>query len=220
MPSSPSEASNRLADPDNRILYDALTRQLERMRSMHYGYYAQFFSAIHIFTALILAQIALSLWAPMRALILALPFFVIYAGSFCAYLISYNLFARVYADALEKRINRMLGQDVLVAHRMEDIYIYSAASPKFVGIDLNAPATAISGITISYLIAGAVLVVIGAYRAVQLLPGLTLAFPLLKVYWPLLIVWGLLHLAYLLWYFLSASHQKRIKAIVDTAYNV
>ncbi len=96
---SPSEASDRLTDPDNRILYDALTRQLERMRSMHYGYYAQFFSAIHIFTALILAQIALSLWAPMRALILALPFFVIYAGSFCAYLISYNLFARVYADA-------------------------------------------------------------------------------------------------------------------------
>lgn len=203
-----------------RELFDTLSKQLERMRGMHYGYYSQFFNAIHIFTALILAIIAISLFPQTSALILVLPFFVVYAGSFCAYLITYNLFARVYATALEKKLNQMLGSEALVAHKMEDVFIYSTASPKFVGVDLANPASAISAITISYLIAGVVVVAVGAYRALQLLPLLQPKFPLLAIYWPLLIFWIAIHLAYLLWYFLTADHEKKITAIVNDAYSV
>jgi hypothetical protein len=203
-----------------REAIDILSKQLERMRSMHYGYYSQFFTAIHFFTVVILAMIALSLWPQMRALILALPFFVIYAGGSCAYLITYNLFARVYATALEKRLNQLLGADLLVAHMMEDVFIYKTASPKFVGIDLANPTSAISAITLSYLISGVVVTLIGVCRAGQLLPILTPKFPLLSFYWPLLIVWGALHLGYLLWYFLSASHEKKITRIVEDAYGL
>ncbi len=208
-------------DPQNRRdVFDTLNKQLERMRGMHYGYYSQFFHAIHIFTVLFIAIIALSLLPQLAALILVLPFLVIYAGAFCSYLITYNLFARVYATALEKRINAVLGEEILVAHKMEDVFIYRTASPKFVGVDLTTPSTAISFITVNYIITGLVLLAIGAYRAAQLLPSLTPKFALLSIYWPLLIVFGAGNLAYLLWYFLSASHEKRIKKIVNEAYGI
>lgn len=213
-------SNDELAQQHRREVLDILARQLERMRGMLYGYYSQFFQAIHLFTVLILAIVALSLLPQMRALILALPFFVIYAGSFCAYLITYNFFARIYAAALEQRINSILGEEVLVAHRMEDVFIYKPASPKFVAFDLTAPSTAISAITVSYTLAGIILIIIGAYRAVQLLPGLIPRCPLLKAYWPTLIVWGLLHLVYLLWYFLTAKQEKQIDKIVRDAYGL
>ncbi len=85
--------------------------QLERMRGMHYGYYVQFFQATHLFTVLTLANIALSLYPPFRAAILILPFFIVYAGFFCAYLLTYNLFARIYSTALEKKINQTVAAE-------------------------------------------------------------------------------------------------------------
>jgi len=115
-----TEHTEKLADTQFRVLQG----QLERMRGMHYGYYIQFFQAAHLFTVLTLLNIAVSLYHPLRAAIFVLPFFIVYAGFFCAYLLTYNLFARIYATALEKKINMILGGDFLVAHRMEDVYIY------------------------------------------------------------------------------------------------
>lgn len=195
-----------------------LEKQLERMRSMHYGYYNQFFQATHLFTVIVLLNLAVSLYPPFRAAIFVLPFFIVYAGFFTAYLLCYNLFARIYATALEKKINKLLGQRHLVAHEMEEVYFYRTPGLKFVALDLKQPWTMISASTASFTFGGVVLYLIGAYRAWQLLPELTPKFAPLHLFWPLLAVWTLGHLAYLLWFYLGGKPEKQIAAIVNEAY--
>jgi len=202
--------------PDTQLR--VLQAQLDRMRSMHYGYYVQFFQANHLFTVLALLDIAVSLSYPFRAAIFVLPFFIVYAGFFCAYLLTYNLFARIYATALEKKINALLGGDFLVAHRMEEAYIYHTPGPKFVALDLSQPWTAISASTISFTVGGVLVYVLAAYRAWQLLPTFAPHFPPLNLYWPLLALWTLGHLAWLVWFYIGGKPEKTIAAIVGAAY--
>ncbi len=195
-----------------------LQAQLDRMRSMHYGYYVQFFQANHLFTVLTLLNLALSLYPPFRAAIFVLPFFIVYAGFFCAYLLTYNLFARIYATALEKKINSLLGAELLVAHQMEEVYIYRTPGTKFVALDLSQPWTAISASTISFTVGGLLTYFLAAYRAWQLLPAFTPRFPPLGLYWPFLAAWTLGHLAWLVWFYIGGKPEKTIAAIVDDAY--
>jgi hypothetical protein len=197
-----------------------LEKQLERMRSMHYGYYVQFFQATHLFTVIALVDLALSLYPPFRAAIFVLPFFIVYGGFFTSYLLCYNLFARIYATALEKKINGLLGRCHLVAHEMEDVYFYRTPGPKFSALDLGQPWTMISASTISYTFGGVTLFALGAYRSWQLLPALAPHFPPLHLFWPLLAIWTLGHLCYLLWFYVGGKQEKRIAAIVNDAYDI
>ena len=209
-----TEQTEKLADTQFRVLQ----AQLERMRGMHYGYYIQFFQAAHLFTVLTLLNITVSLYHPFRAAIFVLPFFIVYAGFFCAYLLTYNLFARIYATALEKKINSLLGGDFLVAYRMEDVYIYQTPGPKFVALDLTRPYTFISASTLSFTVGGGLTYALAAFRAWQLLPELAPRYAPLGLYWPLLVVWTLGHLAYLIWFYVGGKPEKTIAAIVNDAY--
>jgi hypothetical protein len=216
-----SETTEHLAEEKvPEVHLRVMQAQLERMRGMHYGYYVQFFQATHLFTVLTLANIALSLYPPFRAAILLLPFFIVYAGFFCAYLLTYNLFARIYSTALEKKINAAVGAKLLVAHEIEDAYIYRTPAPKFVAIDLGRPYTFIGASTVSFTFGGVVLYLFAAYRAYQLLPDLSSRFALFgpAIYWPLLAVWTLGHLAYLLWFYVGGKPEKTIAKIVSDAY--
>ena len=212
MPTTP----NDMISPAQEL--GLLEKQLERMRGMHYGYYVQFFQATHLFTVLVLLNLAVSLYPPFRAAIFVLPFFIVYAGFFTSYLLSYNLFARIYATSIEKRINTLVGQRILVAHEMEEDYIYHTPGPKFSALDLKQPWSMISASTISYTFGGVVLYLIAAYRSWQLLPELAPHFAPLYLFWPLLAVWTLGHLFYLLWFFVGGKPEKRIAAIVNDAY--
>ena len=198
--------------------FSLLEKQLERMRSMHYGYYVQFFQANHLFTIITLLTLAVSLYHPLRAAIFVLPFFIVYAGFFCAYLLCYNLFARIYATALEKKINRLIGAEYLIAHRMEESYFYRTPGLKFVALDLTQPGTFIGASTVSSTFGGVVILLIAAYRSWQLLPSLAPHFWPLHLFWPLLIVWTLGHLLYLLWFYIGQGPEKRIAGIVNDAY--
>ena len=123
-------------------------------------------------------------------------------------------------QALEQKLNQMLGGEYLVATPMEEVYVYKTASPKFVAIDFATPSTALSAVTFQYTFSGSVLFAIGVFRAWQLLPSFTPAFPLLALYWPLLIVWTGSALGYLVWFFVTAKPETRITRIVNDAYGV
>lgn len=101
---------------------------------------------------------------------------------------------------------------------MEDVYFYRTPGSKFVALDLKQPWTMISASTASFTFGGVVLYLIGAYRAWQLLPELTPHFAPLHLFWPLLAVWTLGHLAYLAWFYLGGKPEKQIAAIVNDAY--
>lgn len=213
--------TSETTETSTEVRLRVMQAQLERMHGMHYGYYVQFFQATHLFTVLTLADIAISLYHPFRAAILLLPFFIVYAGFFCAYLLTYNLFARIYSAALEKKINSAIGAKLLVAHEIEDAYIYRTPAPKFVAIDLGRPYTFIGASTVSFTFGGIVLYLFAAFRAYQILPDLAAHFPPFSplVYWPLLAVWTGGHLAYLVWFYVGGKPEKTIAKIVSDAYD-
>ena len=213
MPPTPNDTS--LPEIQLRLL----EKQLERMRGMHYGYYVQFFQATHLFTVIVLLDLAVSLYPPFQAAIFVLPFFIVYAGFFTSYLLCYNLFARIYATAIEKKINSLVAMRILVAHEMEEAYFYHTPGRKFSALDLQQPWTPISASTLSYTFGGVVLYLIAAYRSWQLLPTLTPHFWPLTLFWPLLAVWTLGHLCYLLWFYVGGKPEKQIAAIVNDAYD-
>ncbi len=201
-------------DPSLEILH----RQLERMRAMLYKYSELFYKLIVLgVVALILMAVA-SMTETFRAVALIIPFFTIYLGVQSAYFLSYVVFARVYATGIEKRINRMLADDALIAHRLEAAYLYPLDGAQFAGVPARFGQSFIGFITIHFWLTGAAVIALASYRAWQLLPALTLEFPPLRFYFPALILWSVLHLVYLVWYFGARRDERVIESVVGKAY--
>ncbi len=197
---------------------EVLNMQLERMRAMLYKYSELFYRLI------VLGVVALTLMAmacmtdTFRAVALVIPFFTIYLGVQSAYFLSYVVFARVYATGIEKRINRMIADDALIAHRLEAAYLYPLDAAQFAGVPTRLGQSFIGFITIHFWLTGAAVIALAAYRAWQLLPALTLQFPPLRFYFPALTLWSLFHLVYLVWYFGARRDERRIEKLVSEAY--
>ena len=197
---------------------EILNMQLERMRAMLYKYSDLFYKLIVLGIISIILMAMASMTDTFRAVALIIPFFTIYLGVQSAYFLSYVTFARVYATGIEKHINRVAGDEVLIAHRLEAAFLYPLNGAQFAGVPTRLGQSFIGFITIHFWLTGAVVIALASYRAWQLLPTLTLQFPPLRLYFPALILWSLLHLIYLVWYFGARRDERAIKAIVREAY--
>ncbi|MGH9901364.1 MAG: hypothetical protein ACRD68_06010 [Pyrinomonadaceae bacterium] len=197
-----------------------LHAQLERMRAMHYKYSDLFYKLIILAIVLLVLMAAASMTETLRATALLVPFFVIYVGVQSAYFLTYVVFARVYATGIERRINRFVQDDVLIAHRIEAAYLFPLEGEQFAGVPLRADQTFIGFITLHFWLLGGAAIFIAAYRAWQLIqiPAFVNEFPLVEYYFAAFIGWSLLHLVYLVWYFATRRHEQRIMQIVTDAY--
>ncbi|MEJ7616178.1 MAG: hypothetical protein WKF30_04225 [Pyrinomonadaceae bacterium] len=142
--------------------------QLERMRAMHYKYSDLFYKLIVV--SLLAMYDGCNAAETLRATVFIIPFFTIYVGVQSAYFLTYTTFARVYATGLEQRINKVLGGDVLVAHRIEAEYLFPLAGPQFAGVPARLGQTFIGFLTIHFWMTGAAAIALSTYRAWQLLP--------------------------------------------------
>jgi len=213
--------STELTVPENLLIetrMQVLHAQLERMRAMLYNYSNLFYKLIILAVVVLIVMAMASITDTLRATALLIPFFVIYVGVQSAYFLTYVVFARVYATGIEKRINRLLQDDVMIAHRIEASYLFPLDGPQFAGVPLRADQTFIGFITLHFWLLGGASIFLAAYRAWQLLPALAREFPILDYYFPALIAWSLLHLVYLVWYFGTRYHERRIMQIVRNAY--
>lgn len=198
--------------------FQALHAQLERVRAMQHRHTDWFYRLI-VVSVLALALMAMaSMTETLRATALLIPFFVIWVGVQSAHFLTYVVIARVYATGLEKAINTLLGGEVLIAHRLEASYLFPLEGPQFAGVPLRADQTFIGFITIHFWLLGAAAIALAAYRAWQLLPALEREFPPAAYYLPALLAWSLLHLVYLVWYFGSRYHERRVMRIVGEEY--
>jgi hypothetical protein len=114
----------------DRMKYDALTRQLERMRAMQYAYNRKFF------TLLVLSSAGV-IWALRDNSVIALvliPVGLVTTGVTSSFFLYHCDFARIHARALEARINRLLGSRMLVASELEAEYFYPHAARKLSGL--------------------------------------------------------------------------------------
>lgn len=192
-----------------------LHAQLRRMRAMNFKYHSLFFRQINFWIAVNVVLLVASLLEPLRAAVLLVPYLVLYAAMQGAFHFHYIIFARRYARALEQKLNQLNGNDALIAHKLEDAYLFSLDAPRFVGISFGNPSSFFSAITFHYGVAGALLWVFALYRAWQLIPFLAPNFAPLNFYLPVTIVWTLANMFYLAWHFIGQRDERRVQIVLD-----
>ena len=180
--------------------------QLRRMRAMNYKYHALFFRQINFWIAINVALLAASLLEPLRAAVFLVPHLILYAAMQSAFHFHYIIFARRFARALERKLSPSL-----VAHDLEDAYLFPLDAPRFVGVSLGKPTTFFSAITLHYGIAGTLTWALALFRAWQLIPTLAPTFPPLVAYVPVTFLWTLANLVYLAWYFIGQRDEKLVE---------
>ena len=205
-------------DAESATLLQTLHAQLERMRAMLYKYSELFYQLIVLGIIFIILMAMASMTETFRATVLVIPFFVIYVGVQSAYFLTYVVFARVYATGLEQHINRLLKEDVLIAHRQEAAYLFPLGGPQFAGVVPRLRQTFIGFITIHFWLLGAASIALSIYRAWQLYDELMATFPPVCYYFVALGAWALLHLVYFVWYFGTRHYEERIMQIVRDSY--
>ncbi len=188
-----------------------LHAQLRRMRGMNYKYHALFFRQINFWIAVNVILLVASLLEPLRAAVLLVPYLILYAAMQGAFHFHYIILTRRYARALEQKLNQLIGNDALIAHKLEDAYLFPIDAPRFVGVSVGNPLTFFSAITFHYGIAGTLTWAFALYRAWQLIPSLAPNFAPLNFYLPVTIVWTLANLFYLAWYFVGQRDEKLVE---------
>lgn len=199
--------------PDGLRILEA---QLGRMRGMIFRYYELFFRFVAGGTVAVGLLFIGSFWAPTQAGSLLLPFVILYVGFHASYLFSYVVFARTYAAALERRINRAVGAELLVAHRLEEAYFGAPGDPRLVAASLRRPLTMLAAETWHFTIVGAGLFVVSVVLANATVQRV--GEPWSTFYTPVVIGWALLNGAYLAWHFIGRRDQREVEAILEDAY--
>lgn len=216
---SPTKAE---VDPAIRALrYDALTRQLERMRAMQYGYFSKFFWWVTLTLAGLIAMIlAWDFWA--NAMI---PFLVITAGVQASFYLYYVDFARVHSRALERRLNQLLGEEVLLGAKLEDQYFYPLDGPKLSGLSYAKPLGFFSAYTLHWCGVWALFFLYGFYNTCtsilqEVAEGDVYGGGLLvyAFYLVALGAWLLLNVGYLAWFFYARDDLRTMDQTLAEAY--
>jgi hypothetical protein len=205
-----------VSEPLTPEAFRLLEAQLGRMRGMLYRYYELFFRFVGVGLVAVGALFIGSFWGPTQAGSLLLPFVILYVGFHASFLFSYVIFARTFAAAIERRINRHLGAQVLVAHRLEEVYFGAPGDPKLVAASLRRPLTFLAAETWHFTVAGAAFLVVGT-----LLGNATvqrLGEPWAQLYLPTVVAWAGLNGAYLAWHFVGRRDQRAIEAILADVY--
>lgn len=188
--------------------------QLRRMRAMNYRYHALFFRQINFWIAVDVVLLVASLLEPLRAAVLLVPYVTLYAAMQGAFHFHYIVFARRFARALENKLNQASRKDTLIAHQLEEDYLFPLDAPRFVGLSFGNMLSFFSAITFHYGIAGALLWALALYRSAQLVPQLAVSFAPLGVYVPVTILWTLANMLYLTWYFIGQRDERKVERLL------
>ena len=200
--------------PDGLRILEA---QLGRVRAMLYRYYELFFRFTGAGLVAVGALFIGAFWPPTQVAAIILPFAILYVGFHASYLFSYVIFARTFAAALERRINREVGAELLVAHRLEEVYFGAPGDPRLVAASLRRPATFIAAETWHFTLVGAVLFVVSVFMGHATVQRV--GEPWMTWYVPVVIGWALLNGAYLAWHFLVRRDQRAIERVLADAYD-
>jgi hypothetical protein len=191
-------------------------RQLARMRGMNGAYHRRFFGDVRFVLVIVLLLFAGGLELD-RHLYLAIPFVALFGAAQTAFDASYLVFSRHYATRLERYINGRIGRDVLVAHRMEETYLFPLHARKIVTL-AGGPGFTWFGFMTGFI----TLLGIGAY-----VTGLVLSLDVLTdhgsvvlagTYLGVLLGLTILALAVGAWWFVGGEGERRLTTVLDDAF--
>ncbi len=196
---------------DDRLRLKAA--QLGRMRGMTRYYHERFFSDVRFTAASMLVLFVLGWWEVEEAFLLV-PVAALFGATITAFDASYLLFARHYAARLEADLNAALGEDTLLAARIEDTYLFPLNDRKVVVAALGGGFTWFGFMTLFITAMG-----VAAFTF-----GLALGLPVLGDHGPGWVVaylasLGLLTIGALgvgLWWFVGGEGERRLSSILET----
>ncbi|MFW2383371.1 MAG: hypothetical protein ACN4GZ_16575, partial [Acidimicrobiales bacterium] len=105
--------------------------QLSRMRGMNRFYHERFFSDVRSTTVAVIALFVVGFWDVPLAFLLIPPVALLGAAQ-TAFDASYLIFSRHYSESLETYLNRLAGEPILIAHELEDSYLFPLNDKKIV----------------------------------------------------------------------------------------
>jgi len=179
--------------------------QLRRMREMQYAYHKKFFHGLYFFLVLVIACL---LWDSPLSLALV-PFLVITAGTQSCFYLHFVDFARLHARHLEKQLNRVVGKGTLIGSEIEDLYFYPIDAPKIGGFVPSAPLRFFSFFTLHWVILWLGLAAFALWRLLRAAGNYGADYLLL------LVIWGGLNFAYLVWFFGRRAAARSMQAVLE-----
>jgi hypothetical protein len=182
------------------------------MRAMNRFYHERFFSDVRFTSIAVLALLCLGAWNIPLAYLLVPPVALL-GGAQTAFDASYLIFSRHYSTSLERELNRVLGARVLVAHEMEDAYLFPLHSRKLVVAPLDRSFSWFGFMTLLYTALG-----VGAFGF-----GLSLGW---RTLWDAGAAWPLAYLLTLavlttttlaagIWWFVGGTGERRLAEVTD-----
>lgn len=187
-----------------------LESQLARMRGMNALYHRLFFRDVRFTTILVLGAIVAARIVDDPGILLVVPFIALIGACQTAFDASYLIFSRHYAQAIERRINASVDDEVLVGHRLENDYLFPLDRPKIVTVAGGDGFSWFGFMTVLYTLLG-----IGAY-AVGLIGGLSaLDSSAVPIYLVSLLGLTAFALVVGIWWFVAGTGERRLAAILE-----
>lgn len=176
--------------------------QLQRMRQMNKYYHHQFL--IDVRFLFIISILLLIVESTIKFYLI--PFVSLFGAVLLAFHAHYLIFSRNFSDFLEQKINNMLGEELLIAHKLENKYFFPIQDRKIV----------VAGFGSSFSWFGFVTLFITSYGIGFFIYGLlNIQFSTSPIYLTLLLVSSLITLIIGYWWFVYGEGEKRLRRIYE-----
>lgn len=190
---------------------DVAREQLGRMRGMTALYHKRFFADVRFALVAMIGLLALGFWGVAEAFLIV-PFVAVWGAVQTSFDASYLIFARQYAAALERWINRRLGEDILLAGALEDAYLFPLGGSKVVTIPLSGPVTWFGFVTAFTTVGGVFAAVVGIWAGWSVLIDLS---PVGTVaYGVMLLTMTVGAVGFGWWWFIRGTGERRLETIL------
>ena len=182
-----------------------LNNQLSRMRSMNKYYHDQFLFDVRIlfFFTIIFHYLALT----NNTAYMLIPFVSLFGSVLLSFHAHYLIFSRNYSEFIEIKLNNILGNDVLIAHKLENSYLFPIKDRKIVVAKLGSDFSWFSYVTLFITFIGISSYV---YSIVSLLNT-----EISLYYYLFIALITLITLIIGIWWFLLGNGEKRLEKVFN-----
>ena len=182
-----------------------LNNQLSRMRSMNKYYHDQFLFDVRIlfFFTIIFHYLALT----NNTAYMLIPFVSLFGSVLLSFHAHYLIFSRNYSEFIEIKLNNILGNDVLIAHKLENSYLFPIKDRKIVVAKLGSDFSWFGYVTLFITFIGISSYV---YSIVSLLNS-----EISLYYYIFIALITLITLIIGIWWFLLGNGEKRLEKVFN-----
>jgi len=185
----------------DRLKYDALSRQLDRLRITQQTFTGRFFHLLIISGVVMIAACLVN--SPISYI--ALPYLLITTGVQSCFYLFHTDFARLQARAIEAKINLLLGEKLIIQGELEDDYFHPDHRAKFGELKDSRMPRFFAAFTLHFLGVWLLVMFWSWYNLFLMLAG-----PRLVLYIIIFVVWATANFAYLYWHLIERREEKRL----------